>query len=577
MKSISELKDNIFVIPTHQRGYRWRNDNVEALLNDIKEFIEEKKPSINQKRVYCLQPLAVTEITPNKYNVEDGQQRLTTLFLLHKYLFKNNNDFYSFDFESDIKGIRKSYLTDEIDNTNYKDQSDINLYHIGWAYTSIKEWFVNGLGKGCEEEFKTLLNADSKHDSIQFIWYVVDKGKAREVFRDLNYGKIRLTGTDLIKALLLSKDNGLAEEDRAVIGQQLEDMQVMMENDRFWFMYQHSDPIYHTDRMDFLFNLTENVSEDDYHHFPYLAFSKFNKAQKENKLLEEWGKVRTLYIILNDLYENPYYYHYIGYLVNRTKNFTLRYWIKLYEDESKIQFLLKMKQEIKEQLPNKSIGQFSYGDDSQETLRSILILHNIETILHVYRNNKKEYGSEQEFERFPFDLLQKEKWDIEHIASQTDNPLTRKSDWDEWVESTFDDFSQLKSNDILKKAYDSYYKEPNKLNFNELYKGVLAELDKQLGELKINDSDKDKLGNLVLLDRHTNRSYHNALYPKKRRTIISSPRYIPVCTRQTFMKYYNKNKDIKMLAWTKDDFADYMNDINRKLSIYFGSEETNNK
>ena len=56
LKNISELKNNNFWIPTYQRGYRWTEQQVSDLLNDIKEFID-RKPS--EHEIYCLQPLVV--------------------------------------------------------------------------------------------------------------------------------------------------------------------------------------------------------------------------------------------------------------------------------------------------------------------------------------------------------------------------------------------------------------------------------------------------------------------------------------------------------------------------------------
>ena len=59
LKSVQDICDGAknFYIADYQRGYRWRKDEVEALLNDIYEVY--KKDDSGQK--YCLQPLVVTE------------------------------------------------------------------------------------------------------------------------------------------------------------------------------------------------------------------------------------------------------------------------------------------------------------------------------------------------------------------------------------------------------------------------------------------------------------------------------------------------------------------------------------
>ena len=66
-----------FVIEAYQRGYRWGKDEIEHLLNDIYEIPGEK---------YCLQPVVVKPNGEGSYELIDGQQRLTTLYLVQKCL-----------------------------------------------------------------------------------------------------------------------------------------------------------------------------------------------------------------------------------------------------------------------------------------------------------------------------------------------------------------------------------------------------------------------------------------------------------------------------------------------------------
>ena len=86
MKSVKELFGESFFIPNYQRGYRWERQQAEDLLNDIDAFIKKDK---KEKEIYCLQPLVVSEDN-NKYRVIDGQQRLTTIYLILSYLEKKN-------------------------------------------------------------------------------------------------------------------------------------------------------------------------------------------------------------------------------------------------------------------------------------------------------------------------------------------------------------------------------------------------------------------------------------------------------------------------------------------------------
>ena len=71
-----------FIVPSYQRGYRWDKINVTDLLDDLLEFMQDDSSG----KFYCLQPLVVKKIGENRYNVIDGQQRLTTIFIILKYL-----------------------------------------------------------------------------------------------------------------------------------------------------------------------------------------------------------------------------------------------------------------------------------------------------------------------------------------------------------------------------------------------------------------------------------------------------------------------------------------------------------
>jgi uncharacterized protein with ParB-like and HNH nuclease domain len=61
-----------FVVARYQRGYRWGRLEVERLLNDIWE---------SNGSPYSLQPIVVKKKAEAVWELVDGQQRLTTLYL----------------------------------------------------------------------------------------------------------------------------------------------------------------------------------------------------------------------------------------------------------------------------------------------------------------------------------------------------------------------------------------------------------------------------------------------------------------------------------------------------------------
>jgi len=61
--TISEILGKNFFIPSYQRGYRWAEQQVTDLLNDIYSFAIKKNKS--EKEFYCLQPIVVRKCDDN--------------------------------------------------------------------------------------------------------------------------------------------------------------------------------------------------------------------------------------------------------------------------------------------------------------------------------------------------------------------------------------------------------------------------------------------------------------------------------------------------------------------------------
>lgn len=200
-----------FFIPKYQRGYRWTSLQVEQLLDDINEFKAE-----DEDEFYCLQPLVVTaEKNEDRWVVVDGQQRLTTIFIIIKCLrsiadSQKKKPIYSIDYESkpELKEClsKLKHDPDEEDGIEL-DKSDIDKYHITNAYNTVAKWVKSKVSGAEEGDFASDLMTKIRN-SVCFIWYEADNGQDPETtFTQINMGKIPLTNAELIKALLLKKDN----------------------------------------------------------------------------------------------------------------------------------------------------------------------------------------------------------------------------------------------------------------------------------------------------------------------------------------------------------------------------------
>jgi len=605
MKAYAELKGYTFQIPYQQRGYKWAPQNVKELLKDLWEFIN------SDKEMYCLQPLAVVRSDNKKYVVLDGQQRLTTLFLLYKYLY--DKDPYTFEFERDNESDVNRW--DYLQNIKSPDKDELNIdfFFINRAYCTIKDWFsemaetdnsinISKSEDGCtlddvKEKFRILLNADKYSNSIQLIWYEVEKERKHEAFRSLNSGKVHLTNTDLIKALLLNRVSGLPDGSREEAAIQFEMIERMMQDDHFWYMLRSEPTKRGQTRMDLLFNLVAGTSNEDYEKDFRTSFRWFSDSTT-GSLIDKWIKLRHTFLRLKDIYSNIEAYHYIGFLTyegsqNGDKNSykPINKILELHRETTKRDFINKLRKSIREIMNgfHESIDEFSYSDSSKKGLRLLFLLHNIETILQRYNKLKanKDLELKREFEQFPFELLHKQSWDIEHIASQTNSSFKNLQDRSDWLESIRTDYKEYFEGDEndadtdlgnIKKRLLQYEKTNSAENFMVLYNAVITYHDKKMGE-SITEEEKNDVGNLVLLDSHTNRSFHNSLFPKKRRIVIIADGlksaedkekgikslFVPICTRQCFTKSYSKASNTTMNAWLESDAKAYRLDLIEKL------------
>ena len=129
LKAINDILNYSFLIPSYQRGFRWDKIQVIELLDDIYEFIPQRSEG---KEFYCLQPIIIKK-ADDYFRVIDGQQRLTTIFIILSFLNKKR-----FTIKFETRGKNNNYLENITEDIN---EENIDYYHICNAYKYIKEWF----------------------------------------------------------------------------------------------------------------------------------------------------------------------------------------------------------------------------------------------------------------------------------------------------------------------------------------------------------------------------------------------------------------------------------------------------
>lgn len=583
LKSTWEFVDgnHYFFIPSYQRGYRWDEKQVKDLLEDICSFSNEY-PQVSP--FYCLQPIVVKHkrwIDNNKecegWEVIDGQQRLTTLLLLFQYLVKNISDAKVYE----GRLYRMSYQTrPNLNFNNINPRHDIDSYYAANANNIIEQWFNDNCDRISNSSLVDALLKNTNKPQVKFIWYEIDEDTDQEscenelatirIFNNLNKGKIRLTSAELIKALFILHSKDVPNSDNLSVSEIAyvwNDIETRLYDDRFWYFLSNTKNKYLT-RIDIIFDfmtMKGDNSDDDYSYrkFQQLFDGRADKDWTKLGIMNlngAWIETKKVFQTFIYWFEDNVLYHYIGFLiaigVSLRDIYNECYNINKDEIAAKLRTLIRNKINPKNDLDIASL------DYSNCLTRKLLLLFNVET--YIKQNNLSTVSHN----RFPFDLYKTENWDIEHVASQTENPLKDAKDKVIWLNfvSNLSCNKALKDEAFLLKEKIEKAKKDEKGEFEGIYNQILNEV--QTDRL----IDPDNIGNLALLDAGTNRGYGNALYPTKRQEIIKKDKaggFVPICTKNMFLKYYSdKEQETSQWknSWTNEDSVSYRKAIEENLS-----------
>lgn len=554
LKTINELSRYRFFVPAYQRGYRWTQQEVLDLLNDINEFIPKQIENSNEKTWYCLQPI-VLKNTGEYYEVIDGQQRLTTIYLILHYL---NQDFvekrreklFTIDYETRKKS--KEFLLD----VHFRKDSDENIdfFHIVNAYNAIENWF---------EVRKESFNKDDFRSKFRFntrvIWYECFEEDTIAVFTRLNIGKISLSNSELIKALFLN-DSNFDDSDNRIKHKQLEianewdQIERGLQKDSLWYFITGNKRT--NNRIEFIFNLMNTEYDENDIYSTFRHFSKLVTSSSQENIESNWKTIKDYYMRFVEWYEERELYHKIGYLIsigytdiNTLYNYS--------SEKTKTKFHNYLERLIKESVSKIDISALSYGDSKDNNnIKKVLLLYNILTMLKSKKDNSY----------FPFDLYKKENWDIEHITSVNESMPQTIETKREWLNDIimYIDMNIPKANELRESIKNCNIK--NESEFSDLFELIIEHFNYYVKS----DDEIHGLSNLTLLDSVTNRGYKNAIFPIKRKTIIDRDKrgtFIPIGTKNVFLKYFSDYPP-KISFWTQEDRENYEKDLRQILFEY---------
>jgi uncharacterized protein with ParB-like and HNH nuclease domain len=550
-----------FYIPSFQRGYRWGQDEVTRLLDDVNS---------NGTKNYCLQPVVVRR-REDSFELIDGQQRLTTLFLIYKYMNIFSSGFLDepkFSLVYETRNKSEEFLA-SIDLS--KKEENIDYWFICDAYETIEKWF------GSKDKKSTLTNINKYFDeNVKIIWYEVDESEdAIALFTRLNIGKIPLTSAELVKAMFLSRDNNsdMDREKQEEISLQWDNIEKELHNNSLWyFLTNRSNAKYQT-RIDLILDLISGKPMDSKE--KYYTFFYFDALSQMEKLSEIWKEIQHTFLILKDWYEDHELYHKIGYLIaSNTKSLQDIFALSKREIEGRGITKNQFKSELDNYIKKSIAISINYSELSYEKttdyarISKLLLLFNVES---VRQNGEQTHWFP--FEKFKFQKTGKVTWSLEHIHAQQSEGMQKQDDWKEWLRLHMPSIISLgDGNDELikemKGASDKDHLE--RLEFEDIQQKVIQKLSTQG-----NTEYMHSIANLALLNMSDNAALNNSTFDVKRNAIIEMDKkgqYIPFCTKMAFLKYYTPSSNNQLHFWGQPDRVAYIEAINSTLKNYFVEE-----
>lgn len=548
-----------FYVPSYQRGYRWGKDEVLRLLNDIYDNKDNKDEG------YCLQPVVVRK-NGDSYELIDGQQRLTTLYLIYRFM-KNANPMYyddpSFSLEHQTRVNSGKYLR-SIDLSQRKE--NIDFWFIADAYETIARWF--------EKDLRTRMRhiEEQLDERVRIIWYEVGKDEdAISLFTRLNIGKIPLTSAELVKAMFLcsyDKDR-MTQEKRVEIALQWDNIERELNDDSFWyFLTNHATDAYQT-RIDLVLDLIAEKPMDNrdnyYTYFKLDSQTRDEDGKKQRELTDKlWGRIQQTFLTLKDWHENHELYHKIGFLIASQK-MTLLDVFKEAKGRTKREFKAALDGHICDSVAIKeNYADLSYDrDNDYQAISTLLLLFNVESV--------RQNGEQTEW--FPFNKLKFSRngrvfWSLEHIHAQQSESLRTQEAWRKWLELHIPSVLNVAGNtelaDAMRTAAESDKLE--RADFEKLQQRAVGLLS-----VAGNTEYLHSISNLALISASDNAALNNSTFDVKRNQVIEMDKegqFIPFCTKMVFLKYYTPSVDNQLHFWGQADRVAYVKAMNRVLAKY---------
>lgn len=234
-QSVKELlssgKVKTFVIPEYQRPYAWTDEQIETLFDDLWDFTSNISNDDNAQTTYFLGSIVAYDNDKGEQEIIDGQQRITSLFLLLRAIYtkltsisertKEANNFIQ-QIEPAI--WKTDNLTGEVDYSQILLKSNVinddgnkilqYILETGETYEDAKDNYSKNYRKFLELYEKASLENPLK--IYEFIYNLLNKAillpinadnqdTALTIFSTLNNRGLPLSDADIFKAKIYNQ------------------------------------------------------------------------------------------------------------------------------------------------------------------------------------------------------------------------------------------------------------------------------------------------------------------------------------------------------------------------------------
>lgn len=534
-----------FHVPAYQRGYRWGRHEVRALLNDLLTHGEEARAQRRVPADYFLQPVVVLPRDDCSWELVDGQQRLTTLYLIARYLSRHAPQAqvaYTLTYAT------RDDLADFLDSLDRGDadlHKNIDYFHLAAAYDAIVGWFESGVGNPSALAHRIL---DALSSWVYVIWYEAPADtQPIDLFIRLNRDRIPLTESELVKALVLSS-SGVERRDE--VAAQWDRFEVELRDSQLWAFLTGSEKSRRT-HIDFLLETmprpavnasTADAVVDESDQSRHWLFDRVRTRIASAGVEHFWSAVVAQHGLLVGWFKDPYLYHRVGYLVAIGDSISdlVQTSHQLTHSEFREGLVERTRQRLK--INRDKVSLLRYGKDDAVCTR-LLLLMNVETVRR----------SDDSTHRFNFHGYASAGWSLEHVhAQRAESPDHERGrrDWlavhrdkihgQAWPPEIADRTAELIVD--LSAHLDRPDNQVDVRGFERLHDRVITLFDGP-GAVA-GDEDTHGLGNLALLQRDINSALNNAVFALKRDRILAEDRrgtYLLPCTRNVFLKTYTRD------------------------------------